>query len=506
MASALRTLARPAARVLLAALIGVLGAFLAMQAFGRASADLGPFRVQLDAGFGRGVTGIGLPPFGELVADTHTAPLRVDATLQDVRITELTDLFQTKGTDGVVEAVVQGARHAFPLLALRLLGLGVAGGLALGLVVYRENWRRVAVAGVAALLAVGGSEAAAWATYRPESFQHPTFSGSLTIAPKLIGPVREASSRLNRFREELGQIVSGTARVYGAIQGSPLGEANEIRVLHISDIHLSPLGMEFAQRLADAFAVDFVVDTGDISSFGLPVEDLILGEIPAFHRPYVYVRGNHDSRALQAEVGAIRNAVVLDGQTVRLDGLTLYGLGDPVFTPNRAAGLDDAQIARIVEREGSRVAADVAALPRPPDVVAVHDDRMAESVAGRVPLVISGHFHVPSALVESGTLFLRVGSTGGAGPKVFVQQGGIPLSAEILHFAPATAGSPPKLIAYDLVSQSPETGSITVQRHLIAVDFGALSPTPSPSGTPAGVPTSPPESAPATSSALPRPW
>jgi hypothetical protein len=101
-------------------------------------------------------------------------------------------------------------------------------------------------------------------------------------------------------------------------------------------------------------------------------------------------------------------------------------------------------------------------------VVAVHDDRMAESVAGRVPLVISGHFHKPSARVVDGTLFLRVGTTGGSGFTVFTRTGGTPLSAEILYFKPA---APASLVAYDEVTQSPETGDLTVKRHLVAEEF-----------------------------------
>ena len=248
-------------------------------------------------------------------------------------------------------------------------------------------------------------------------------------------------------------------------------------MLHISDIHLSPLGMDFARQLAAAFGVDFVVDTGDITSFGTPAEALILAEVPGFRVPYLFVRGNHDATSIEDEFRQVPNAIVLDGQTVVEHGLRVYGLGDPVFTPNKLAGLDDAQIAAEVRAVGPRIASDVAAQPRPPDIVAVHDDRMAEDVAGDVPLVISGHFHQASSRYLDGTLFLRIGSTGGAGANVFVTGSGVPLSAEILHFRPATDGEPPSLVAWDLVTQSPVSGDITIQRHTVEAQSTSPEPT-----------------------------
>jgi len=61
---------------------------------------------------------------------------------------------------------------------------------------------------------------------------------------------------------------------------------------------------------------------------------------------------------------------------------------------------------------------------------------------------------------------------------VFTQVGGVPLSAEILYF---TKTSPPRLVAYDVVEQSPVSGSLTLRRHLVTQEFGQLLPSPPPS-------------------------
>jgi predicted phosphodiesterase len=334
-------------------------------------------------------------------------------------------------------------------------------------VAFRRDARRVAVSIVAALVAVGGCQALALASYRPDAFLNPTYSGTLALAPEVIGPVEAASKRIDAFRAQLTRVVDGAVRAYTSVQTSPLGNANEIRVLHISDIHISPVGFEFARQIADGFDVDFVLDTGDITSFGTPVENLILQNIPAFHRPYVFVRGSHDSMALQAEVEKIENATVLDGTTATIDGISMYGLGHPVFVSDRSQPLDGAAFAQQAEDACTRVKSDVEALPQPPVMIAVHDDRMASCMAGLVPLVVSGHFHTNTVRTENGTLFLRVGTTGGAGPTLFTDEGASLLSAEVLYFRP---GTPPQLVAYDVITQNPETGNLTVTRELVTAE------------------------------------
>jgi predicted phosphodiesterase len=478
----------------LAAILGLVGAWLGMRAFAAESTRMGPLSVRLESGFGAGVTEIGLPPVGVVVADTHVAPLRLQATLQDVNVRQLTERFQGRPTQDVVLAIERDALDLILPFALRVLVAGVAGALLLGLLAYRRRWRRVMVSTIVATLAVGGSELAAWASFRPEAFLSPTFRGTLALAPDFIGPVEEATGTIDAFRAELQRVVNGAVRVYEGFQAGGLGRGDEIRVLHISDVHLNPLGMDFAREIARAFDVDLVLDTGDLTSWGTAAEQLILAYVPRFGRPYVFVRGNHDSSELAAAMARQGNATVLDDRVVTVRGLRIYGLGHPVFT-REEADISQDEFEAEDEAAGARVAAAIAGLSVPPDIVAVHDDRMAQSVAGRVPLVVSGHFHAAGVKVEDGTIFLRVGTTGGAGETVFADP--LPFSAEILYFERT---EPHTLVAYDLIEQSPETGSLTVERHLTsslveqpsASPSTPASPAPANGQTPSPLPSSPP--------------
>jgi predicted phosphodiesterase len=251
------------------------------------------------------------------------------------------------------------------------------------------------------------------------------------------------------------------------------------------------LGLGFARQTADAFDVDFVIDTGDLTSFGTPAESLILRNMTGFDRPYLFVRGNHDSSSLTDAMRRIPNVTVLDRTTKTIDGITVYGIADPVFTPDKSHALDNAEVADAVRAVGPTVAADIAALPAAPTVVAVHDERMADAVAGQVPVVVSGHFHVTATRQRGGTIFCQVGTTGGAGAD-FLEDPGIPLSAEVLHF---DRTAPHALLAWDVIEQSPQNGSLTVQRHLASEQLppepSPTPPSPAPSDTGTPSPTEP---------------
>jgi predicted MPP superfamily phosphohydrolase len=470
-------LGKRTAMLLAVVAVGIAGTWLGVALGARRGADLGPFDVQLSAGFGRGQTEIVLPPLGRITADTHTAPLTFGATLREVDVQELTRQLRDRSVRQIADDIGDSARNHVAPFAFQLLGVGVLGALVVAALVFRTNWRAVLLSLVVPVTVVGGSGLAVWLTYDSNAFHAPRFSGSLALAPRLVGEVETAAARIDAFRLELQRIVSGAARVYSQIQTRQF-PGDQIRVLHIADVHLSPLGMEFARQLAEAFDVDVVVDTGDLTSFGTPAEDLIARFVPAFGRPYLFVPGNHDGPSIEAAMAGVPNVTVLDGTLVEKAGITFYGLGHPVFTPNKEAAVEDAEFEERARRAGERILSDVVRMPTAPAIVAVHDDRMAESVAGRIPVVVSGHFHQPSARVLQGTLFLRTGTTGGSGFTVFTQEGGIPLSAEILYFE---RGAQPSLVAFDRITQSPESGNLSVERHLVTEEFGELRPTSSPS-------------------------
>lgn len=468
------------ARLAVPALVGLVGAWLALLMAGRHEYALGPFRVEFFGRPGSSSTELALPPFGRLEANTHVPPLKLSATLQEVAAAELGEIVQHKGVDGLALEVEQEAPGALAWYGLRSLGIVLVGAFGAGLLIYRDHWRPAVVGVVMAGLLFGGAAGISWLTFRPEAFLSPTFSGSLALAPRLVGPIREATGRIDDFRVELERLVGGAVAAYTTIATTAPTTGADILMLHISDIHLSPIGMDFAQRLASSFEVDLVLDTGDLTSFGSPLEQGITSRIGEFGVPYVFVRGNHDSALTVNEVLAQPNAVVLRHEMQEVAGLQIYGAPHPLFTPTLERDYPGDEIEETILAVGEVVAERVGELE--PDLLAVHDDRMAEASAGLVPVVASGHFHETTTRVVEGTILLRVGSTGAGGLDTFTAPQAVPLSAQLLYFD----SDPVELVAWDVVQLDPITQELSVRRNLPGEDAEELEP--APQGEPAPTP------------------
>ncbi|HET9672082.1 MAG TPA: metallophosphoesterase, partial [Actinomycetota bacterium] len=162
--------ARRWARILAPILVGIAGAALALQAFGRTTVAAGPFEIQLEADFGRGVTDISLPPLGRLRADTHVAPMHLRASLREVDVEDLRDGIR-RGLDSVAAEVERETIDAADRFAALVVLVGIAGAAVLALLVYRLRWHDVLRATVAGLLAVLGSVVFTAASFDTAAFQ-----------------------------------------------------------------------------------------------------------------------------------------------------------------------------------------------------------------------------------------------------------------------------------------------------------------------------------------------
>jgi predicted phosphodiesterase len=313
------------------------------------------------------------------------------------------------------------------------------------------------------------------ATFDAEAVAEPRYSGLLTVAPTAVGDVEAIVDRFGEYRAQLSDLVTNIVTLYRVAEGLPTFEPTDgmVRLLHVSDIHLNPAAFEVISEVSDQFAVDAIVDTGDITDWGTSTEEAIVDEIGRLDVPYVWVRGNHDSRQTQEAVSRQPNAIVLDGEATDVAGLRIWGIGDPRYTPNKEE-LSESETEQERADNYAPIVADRLAEDEPPeaDVVMVHDRRTAADLAGEVPLVLAGHGHNPredrlgdDADDADDTLVLTEGSTGGAGLRGLQGEEPEPLTASILYFDPETR----ELVAYDRITVlgAGETGA-TIDRHVIA--------------------------------------
>ncbi|MFF8533775.1 metallophosphoesterase [Streptomyces sp. NPDC015532] len=429
----------PYARALGLLCVVLLGAWLGLLVVGNVRVPVGPMNTTMTLRPSlTGGTKINIAPLGALELRSHQAPLRLDVDVDQLdpeRSQALVD--HPERLSGLQDEVAQDVEHGALDLAVRSCIAVVAGATALGLAVYRRPRRALAAGGLAlALLAASGTSA--FATWNPESVLEPKYSGLLSSAPSLVGDARSIVSEFDVYQEELARLVTNVTKLYDVTSTLPVYQPDPttIRVLHVSDIHLNPASWKIIASLVEQYAIDVIVDSGDTMDHGSAAENGFLDPIPDLGAPYVWVRGNHDSRETQRYLEGLKNVHVLDdGRAATVAGLRFAGIGDPQFTPDRSAarGGDAAE-----GLAGARLASalrDQRAAGTPVDIAVAHEPSAARVTDGEVPLVLAGHVHhEETEVMKYGTRLRVEGSTGGSGLRAVEGRYPDPIEASVLYF------------------------------------------------------------------------
>jgi predicted MPP superfamily phosphohydrolase len=472
------------------ALVALAGVIVGVLLFAHTTINVGPFSAEMSVRPSlHGGTEVDIPPLGSLYLDSHDGPihLRVDLGALDQRRTE--ELIEDPAAISAVgEHAIDDVTAGVLRLGLRVLGAAVLCAMVLAALVFR-NVRRVAWSGGIALALTGGSLAIAAGTVNPDSIAEPRYEGLLVNAPAVVGDARRIADNYGRYADQLSQLVGNVSRIYTTVSKLPVYEpaANTTRILHVSDLHLNPSAWGLIRTVVQNFDIDAVVDTGDIVDWGSSAEETYVSAIAGVKVPYIYVRGNHDSAAIQAAIARQRNAIVLDDTITTVGGVTIAGIGDPQFTPDKSAptGVDTS-----LPASGERLASTIRTSGHRVDIAMVHDPAMAPPLSGVVPLVLAGHLHkrevsmLPTPVPPDGaaspepspapsstapampTRLLVEGSTGGAGLRGLENEKATPLTLSVLYFDETHA-----LKAYDDI-QLGGTGesNVEMQRHVIGAE------------------------------------
>ncbi|WP_041832811.1 metallophosphoesterase [Actinoplanes sp. N902-109] len=448
-------------------IISLTGVVVGTMLLAHSQIGVGPFRADMSISPSvRGGTEIDIPPLGSLHLDSHDGPihLKVDlGSLDQQRTEELID--DPTAISAAGQSAVDDVTKGVLKLGLRALGAAIVCSLALSALIFR-NIRRVAASGVLALVITGGSLGLAAGTIRPGSISEPRYEGLLVNAPAVVGDARRIADNYGRYADQLAELVSNVSRIYTTVSSLPVQPAgNTTRILHISDLHLNPSSWGVIKTVVKQWDIDAIIDTGDIVDWGSSAETTYVNNIGSVGVPYIYVRGNHDSTAIQAAVARQKNAKVLDNTILTIDGLTIAGIGDPEFTPDKSetppADVSDDPAVNPLLNAGDRLADTIRTAKTRVGVALVHDPAMAPPLSGTVPLVLAGHTHqrsvsvlpepsagtasaspapavMPSAVTPATppieTRLLVEGSSGGAGLRGLEKEAPTPLAMSVLYF------------------------------------------------------------------------
>ncbi len=461
----------PPVRLGLSLLVAVVVGLVAFGAFANHAYQVGPARVVAEiVPVLRGSTDVTVPPFGTISAPTHSAPLRLRLTLAEVDLPALQELAlagvpDTELQEQLRDEALGGARRAVweGLLAAALAAGFVGWSL-------RHRWRMVAASALLGVLAPGLLLGWALSAHDLDAFRTPSYRGAVAYAPSLIELVQRRADRVDDLQRQIEKLVRDLNGYYRAPQSFAAGGAlpDTVRVLHVSDIHLDPVGLTLTREIADEFDVAFIIDTGDINHYGSDVEaHVAASEVPTGW-PYVFIPGNHDSPAISAALDALPHVTVLDETSTVEAGIGIFGVADPA---SRATGFEpDPEAMRAESRAiAARLQLRIRSGEDTPTVVAMHNPGMAEPFAGVVPLVLVGHTHTPDLSQRDGTWFLDNGTTGGIHFSDLRPDPHIPHTASVLYF---TADMPRQLVAIDQIEVYGITGQSSLRRTVI--DSGLL--------------------------------
>ncbi|MFA1537966.1 metallophosphoesterase family protein [Actinomadura monticuli] len=477
-------------RLALVVVIGLAGGYLGLLGGGRYVTPVGPTDVQLTLQPSlHGGTTLRLPPLGSLQLDTHEGPVSLEARITDLRPEQAKKLIEDDAElDRLTDRIAGQIRHGLVELLVRAVLIALAASFVASLVLFR-SWRRALLGLSSAAAGLVAVTLLTWATFNPQSIAEPRYTGLLANAPQIVGDARSIVERFSAYRAQLARLVGNVSELYTTTSTLPTYEPDPstIRVLDVSDIHLNPAAWNVITSVSTQFKVDLVIDSGDLMDHGSKAEDKFADSISELKIPYVYVRGNHDSAETQKAVDRQKNAIVLDDETREVEGLRIYGVGDPRFTPDKSTR-DDYVGADQLRAEGLRYADRLRASGTTPDLVVTHDPAEGEAFSGVTPLVLAGHTHTRSTkLLPTGTRLFVQGSTGGAGLRGLEHEQPTPIELSVLYFSRATH----RLQGWDdLRLGGLGLTSAQIERHLEPEPDRTVNPRP-PASSPPASPTSP---------------
>ena len=457
-----RSVIRARALLRVLTLIGLAGvaAVLSLRFAGPVEGDVGPGRVALAARADASPrTELLLPPLGSVSAATHGAPVTLSARVEQVDLGEIQDVIGSSSIEQRLRTDIEGdLRPLARQLFLRCVVIAAIVGALVGLVVPHRHLRTVLIGAVSGLVSASVVVWAAWTTFDAEAFAEPQFNGPLSEAPRVLDTVRQYVEDVDAVRGRVEVLSAQISDLYATALTETLADGpGRQRILHVSDVHLNPLGVEVTRQLAERFDVGAVLDTGDVTSFGHPVEAEFGALLDDVGVPYFIVPGNHDSVGNRTALARFDNVTVLDGDTVDIAGISVLGVGHPVFTADNRlpdTEIDDAvtaqaeEVERLVRQDG-------------PDILAVHDPAQAQASLGAVDLVLAGHVHRRTWTVDAGTLVLTVGSTGATGLGAFTVDADLAYEAAVLYFEDG------ELVAVDNIAMHGTDGDFRIDRRLV---------------------------------------
>lgn len=447
-------------------IIVILVTLLFIQNFARLTFKYESFNFRITTALGQsGGTVVAVPPVGRLFFKTHHTPWQLVITLDEIDFMKLEKQLKTLPPKDTWLQILQ---HEMVKTVVKLFTLvtlcGILGAVvALLLLRIRPGscrfWYGIFVSLAVIALLLGTTVL----TYDEYAVHSPRYQGVLASAPWAMNLISMGLDNIETIGNNLKNISQELPMLYkqaGATKNLSVLQT-DLAVLHVSDIHNNPAAFDFINELAVNFKINFILDTGDLTDYGTPLEANITNQFSRIKIPYVFIPGNHDSPFLLKQLKQVRRVKILDRGYLKINGLLIAGIADPASLNDGS----DMAPPPLQDTFKKKLAETVMALDQTPDLIAVHNLLTAEDFIGKVPLIAHGHDHQYGITTQQHTVIDDAGTTGAAGLRGLTENG-VPYSATILYWKKNTSGKL-KLYAADSIKIDGVQGLFTITRHIL---------------------------------------
>lgn len=415
-------------------LIAILGAIIAISLFNQTQISLSSLDFQLSLGlFKKAETEIMVPPLGTISAKTHLFPIKISLTLNNINFKALEELI-VKGIEQqqLFNTIRSELINFLKIYVIKIICLGILGAMTAVFLLHSNNLKSCLVGSLVGLsfsvLLVG----TVYFSYDYNKFYNPEYYGALENAPWMIDMLQDSLTKLEQLGEKIETVAQNVDTLYQQLDQTEFVNRNDddLKILHVSDIHNNPLAFQLVEKIVNSFEVDIIVDTGDMTDFGTPLETLFIDKIESFRIPYLFVAGNHDSPQVINALCKLKNVVNVNGEVINVKGINFVGINDPASISNNVIPPIQVRMAEYVVQLNDVIYSSEVI----PDILLVHNPWLAKQFAGRIPTILYGHNHQYTIDTDKGSVLVDAGTTGAAGIRGLATTQEVPYSLVLLSF------------------------------------------------------------------------
>lgn len=411
-----------------------------------------------------GKTIVEIPPLGNISANTHNLPIALQITLNNIGVDLASSFLDSDSENNSLSNLKMDFPELIKPFLIRQIILALLGAAITILLLWRFNIKHIVGGALIGSLAIGLILFSFFDNYDIDAFAQPEVSGVISLAASVFPEPDKLLEKLDEVQSQTKLMVNNIEALFVSVDGlasvgSPEQENSTKKVLLVGDLHSNPVGIELISSIADAFKVDLIIDTGDLTDFGSPLETSFAQELSKIELPYLFSPGNHDSPKVIEFVESLPYAQVFQGNIIEIAGLKILGAPDPLSVSN-VVSEEDKQKNSIMQQ--GQVDSFMLQINNQPDIAVVHNNQVAQQLQNSFPLIVTGHTHQQSVKVRADSIIINPGTTGAAGLRGLYSEGDTTYSAVILYIKPGE-----KATAVDIIKYIPASHNFFIERKLL---------------------------------------